>query len=120
MAIVHVVIESRHIDSGRVETANLYQLTKLARSLDEPLVALDCGSIANCPHMRIDHGVQGSPSSPGRGRTQCSANRASRGCGAAPESAISCARRVLVRLGHRVGVVSDGANADEPTCTAAS
>lgn len=32
---------SRHLDPGRVETATLYQLTDLGRSLDEPLVALD-------------------------------------------------------------------------------
>jgi DNA-binding HxlR family transcriptional regulator len=54
----------RHLDPGRVETATPYQLTELGRSLDEPLVVLDCGSIAKCPHMRIDQGVQGSPSSP--------------------------------------------------------
>ena len=32
---------SRHLDPGRVETATLYQLTDLGRSLDEPLGALD-------------------------------------------------------------------------------
>jgi DNA-binding HxlR family transcriptional regulator len=31
----------RHLDAGRVETATLYRLTDLARSLDEPLAALD-------------------------------------------------------------------------------
>ena len=32
---------ARHLDSGRVDTATLYQLTDLGRSLDEPLAALD-------------------------------------------------------------------------------
>jgi DNA-binding HxlR family transcriptional regulator len=32
---------SRHLDSERVETATVYQLTDLGRSLDEPLGALD-------------------------------------------------------------------------------
>jgi len=32
---------SRHLDPKRVETATLYQLTDLGRSLDEPLGALD-------------------------------------------------------------------------------
>jgi len=32
---------TRHVDPGRVETATLYQLTELGRSLDEPLTALD-------------------------------------------------------------------------------
>jgi DNA-binding HxlR family transcriptional regulator len=32
---------TRHVDSARVETATLYQLTDLGRSLEEPLVALD-------------------------------------------------------------------------------
>jgi DNA-binding HxlR family transcriptional regulator len=31
----------RHVDAGRVETATLYRLTDLGRSLDEPLAALD-------------------------------------------------------------------------------
>jgi len=31
----------RRLDSGRVQTATLYQLTDLGRSLDEPLGALD-------------------------------------------------------------------------------
>ena len=31
----------RHVDGGRVETATLYRLTELGRSLDEPLAALD-------------------------------------------------------------------------------
>jgi DNA-binding HxlR family transcriptional regulator len=30
----------RHLDSGRMDTANLYELTDLGRSLDEPLAAL--------------------------------------------------------------------------------
>jgi DNA-binding HxlR family transcriptional regulator len=32
---------TRHLDPGRVETATLYQLTELGRSLDEPLAALE-------------------------------------------------------------------------------
>jgi len=31
---------SRHLDSGRMGTATLYELTDLGRSLDEPLAAL--------------------------------------------------------------------------------
>lgn len=31
----------RHLDPGGVETATLYQLTQLGRSLDEPLTALE-------------------------------------------------------------------------------
>src|ERR1700722_19882577 len=31
----------RHVDAGRVETAALYRLTDLGRSLDGPLAALD-------------------------------------------------------------------------------
>jgi DNA-binding HxlR family transcriptional regulator len=31
----------RHLDPGRVETATLYRLTDLGRSLDEPLVVLE-------------------------------------------------------------------------------
>jgi DNA-binding HxlR family transcriptional regulator len=31
----------RHLDPGRVETATLYELTDLGRSLDEPLRALE-------------------------------------------------------------------------------
>jgi DNA-binding HxlR family transcriptional regulator len=30
----------RHLDSGRMDTANLYELTDLGRSLEEPLAAL--------------------------------------------------------------------------------
>jgi DNA-binding HxlR family transcriptional regulator len=30
----------RHLDSGRVDTANLYELTDLGRSLEEPLAEL--------------------------------------------------------------------------------
>jgi DNA-binding HxlR family transcriptional regulator len=30
----------RHLDPGRVETATLYRLTDLGRSLDEPLAAM--------------------------------------------------------------------------------
>lgn len=32
---------NRHVDPSRVETANLYQLTELGRSLGEPLAALE-------------------------------------------------------------------------------
>lgn len=32
---------SRHLDAGRTDTATLYALTDLGRSLDEPLGALD-------------------------------------------------------------------------------
>ncbi|MBV9661045.1 MAG: helix-turn-helix transcriptional regulator [Acidimicrobiales bacterium] len=32
---------TRRLDSGRVETAALYELTDLGRSLDDPLVALE-------------------------------------------------------------------------------
>ncbi len=32
---------TRHLDPGRVDTATLYQLTDLGRSLDEPLAALE-------------------------------------------------------------------------------
>jgi DNA-binding HxlR family transcriptional regulator len=31
----------RHVDARRIETATLYRLTDLGRSLDEPLAALD-------------------------------------------------------------------------------
>jgi DNA-binding HxlR family transcriptional regulator len=37
----------RHLDPGRVETATLYQLTDLGRSLDEPLTALERWSDIN-------------------------------------------------------------------------
>lgn len=32
---------ARHLDAGRVETATLYQLTELGRSLAEPLAVLE-------------------------------------------------------------------------------
>jgi hypothetical protein len=32
---------TRHLDAERVDTATLYELTDLGRSLDEPLAALD-------------------------------------------------------------------------------
>jgi DNA-binding HxlR family transcriptional regulator len=41
----------RHLDPGRVETATLYQLTDLGRSLDEPLTALERWSDTNWPHV---------------------------------------------------------------------
>ena len=37
----------RHVDPGRVDTATLYRLTELGRSLDEPLAALERWSEAN-------------------------------------------------------------------------
>ena len=37
----------RHVDPGRVDTATLYRLTELGRSLDEPLGALERWSEAN-------------------------------------------------------------------------
>lgn len=40
-------ILTRHVDPGRVETATLYQLTKLGKSLAEPLAALDRWSETN-------------------------------------------------------------------------
>jgi DNA-binding HxlR family transcriptional regulator len=39
----------RHLDPGRVETATLYGLTDLGRSLDEPLAALERWADANAP-----------------------------------------------------------------------
>ena len=41
----------RHLDPGRVDTATLYQLTDLGRSLDEPLAALDQWANANWPAL---------------------------------------------------------------------
>jgi DNA-binding HxlR family transcriptional regulator len=32
---------ARHVDPGRVETATLYELTPLGRSLEAPMAALD-------------------------------------------------------------------------------
>ena len=32
---------TRHLDPGRVETATLYELTELGRSLDEPLAGIE-------------------------------------------------------------------------------
>jgi len=32
---------TRHLDTGHIETATLYELTPLGRSLDEPLAAFD-------------------------------------------------------------------------------
>ena len=37
----------RHLDPGRVDTATLYGLTELGRSLDQPLAALERWSEAN-------------------------------------------------------------------------
>lgn len=41
----------RHLDPGRVETATLYHLTELGRSLDEPLAALDRWAETNWPEV---------------------------------------------------------------------
>jgi DNA-binding HxlR family transcriptional regulator len=41
----------RHLDPGRVDTATLYQLTDLGRSLDEPLTALERWVDANWPEI---------------------------------------------------------------------
>ena len=41
----------RHLDPGQVETATLYQLTDLGRSLDEPLAALERWVDANWPEI---------------------------------------------------------------------
>ena len=41
----------RHLDPGRVDTATLYQLTDLGRSVDEPLTALERWGEANWPHV---------------------------------------------------------------------
>jgi len=38
---------ARHLDARRVETATLYQLTDIGRSLDEPLAVLGRWSEAN-------------------------------------------------------------------------
>jgi DNA-binding HxlR family transcriptional regulator len=45
-----------HLDPGRVETATLYQLTALGRSLDEPLGGLERWVDANWPEIeeRLD------------------------------------------------------------------
>ena len=42
---------TRHLDPGRVETATLYQLTDLGRSLDEPLAAFHRWTDLNWPHV---------------------------------------------------------------------
>lgn len=41
----------RHLDPGRVDTATLYQLTELGRSLGEPLAALERWVDANWPEI---------------------------------------------------------------------
>jgi len=43
---------TRHLDPGRVETATLYQLTDLGRSLDEPLAAFHRWADLNWPTWR--------------------------------------------------------------------
>jgi DNA-binding HxlR family transcriptional regulator len=42
---------ARHLDPGRVETATLYELTELGRSLAEPLAALERWVDANWPEI---------------------------------------------------------------------
>jgi DNA-binding HxlR family transcriptional regulator len=42
---------ARHLDSGRVDTATIYQLTDLGRSLDQPLAALERWVDANWPEI---------------------------------------------------------------------
>ena len=42
---------TRHLDPGHVETATLYQLTDLGRSLDEPVAALNRWTDVNWPHV---------------------------------------------------------------------
>src|SRR6202167_3525572 len=42
---------ARHLDPGRVDTATLYQLTDLGRSVDEPLTALERWVDANWPEI---------------------------------------------------------------------
>jgi DNA-binding HxlR family transcriptional regulator len=41
----------RHLDPGRVDTATLYQLTDLGRSLDEPLTVLERWFDTNWPEI---------------------------------------------------------------------
>jgi DNA-binding HxlR family transcriptional regulator len=41
----------RHLDAGRMDTANLYELTDLGRSLEEPLAALGQWVDANWDHV---------------------------------------------------------------------
>jgi len=41
----------RHLDPGRVDTATLYQLTELGRSLGEPLAVLERWVDANWPEI---------------------------------------------------------------------
>jgi DNA-binding HxlR family transcriptional regulator len=42
---------ARHLDPGRVETATLYTLTDLGRSLDEPLAVLERWTDDNWRHV---------------------------------------------------------------------
>jgi DNA-binding HxlR family transcriptional regulator len=42
---------ARHLDPGRVDTATLYQLTDLGRSLEEPFALLGRWSEINWPHV---------------------------------------------------------------------
>ena len=44
---------TRHLDAGRVETATLYELTDLARSLDVPLTAFDRWVEVNWQHVEV-------------------------------------------------------------------
>ena len=43
----------RLLDPSRVETATLYELTELGRSLDEPLAVLQRWVDANWPHVDV-------------------------------------------------------------------
>jgi DNA-binding HxlR family transcriptional regulator len=42
---------TRHLDPGRIETATLYELTDLGRSIDAPLQAMADWGITNLPSV---------------------------------------------------------------------
>ena len=44
---------ARHLDGGRVETATLYQLTELGRSLTQPVAVLEQWAESNWPKVEI-------------------------------------------------------------------
>jgi DNA-binding HxlR family transcriptional regulator len=46
----------RHLDSGRMDTANLYELTDLGRSLEEPLAGLGRWVDANWDQVEAAQG----------------------------------------------------------------
>jgi len=52
---------ARRLNSCRIETATRYERVNIGRSFGEFHVALDCGWIANCPHVCVDLAVQGRP-----------------------------------------------------------